>query len=371
MAFNFRIVFSGICAFVPNPNGSFDDPDNRKDHFRKVSILLPDLLSAGLAGGTARDGHVPTLELDRSQGWTGDRDVDLVAPKRQARKDVYFLNQERIWFEIGGGEPGGIEVLNFDRKPVQPPEAPLSEEQARFFWWVPKMERVAPGSETFDQALLRERDDTKPIASVVEIHRGRLSVPDGSISFSPVEFKAVGGASKGVRQKIAFRIAVDVKQATSVRIFFQTLDGNQPPRTRSLLLNDDGRDVEIAIKNREVHDLLGVRVPKDPAAGSVDVDFQTYYRLANQVVVDQLIPHGPQVEAAAQAAVLQADPRGLSLGGVCPPTAFSATGAFTTGVAVPAMEDEPSEPKPGRRGQETIRVVASDTRAAKRVRRRR
>lgn len=369
MAFDFRIVFSGICAFVPNPDGSFDEPANRKDHFKKVSILLPDLLSAGVAsGGTPRDGHVPTLELDRSQGWTGDRDVDLVAPKRQTRKDVYYLNQERVWFELGGGEPAGVEVLNFDKKPALPQEGPLSEEQARFFWWVPKMERVAPGSETADQALLR--DDSKKIASVVEIHRGRLSVPDGSISFSPVEFKPVGGASKGVRQKIAYRVAVDVKQVTSVRIFFQTLDGSQPPKTRSLLLNDEGRDVEIAIKNREVHDLLGVRVPKDTSAGSVDVDFQTYYRLTNQIIVDQLIPHGPQVEAAVQSAVLKADPRGLSLGGVCPPTAFSATGAFTTGVAAPVVADD-LEPEPGRGRRDTIRVVASDTKAAKRVRRRR
>jgi hypothetical protein len=368
MAFNFRIVFSGICAFVPDPDGSFDEPANRKDHFRKVSILLPDLLSAGMAGGgTVRDGHVPTLELDRSQGWTGDRDVDLVAPKRQAKKDVYFLSRERVWFEIGGGEPGGIEVLNFDRKPALPPEGPVSEEQARFFWWVPKMERVAPGSETVNQSLLRE--DPRSVASVVEIHRGRLSVPDGSISFNPVEFKPVGGASKGVRQKIAFRIAVDVKQVTSVRIFFQTLDGSQPPKTRSLLLNDEGRDVEIAIKNREIHDLLGVRVPKE-ISNSVDVDFQTYYRLSNQIVVDQLVPHGPQIEAAAQAAVLQVDPFGLSLGGVCPPTAFSATGAFTIGVAVPVEDDTP-QPKPGRRGRETLRVVAPDTKAAKRVRRRR
>jgi hypothetical protein len=371
MAFDFRIVFSGICAFVPNPDGSFDEPANRKDHFKKVSILLPDLLSAGMAsGGTPRDGHVPTLELDRGQGWTGDRDVDLVAPKRQAKKDIYYLNQERVWFEIGGGEPGGIEVLNFDKKPAVPPEGPLSEEQARFFWWVPKMERVAPGSETANQSLLRE--DPKTIASIVEIHRGRLSVPDGSISFSPVEFKAVGGASKGVRQKIAYRVAVDVKQVTSVRIFFQTLDGSQPPKTRSLLLNDEGRNVEIAIKNREVHDLLGVRVPKDTSAGSVDVDFQTYYRLANQKIVDQLIPHGPEIEAAAFAAVIKADPQGLSLGGVCPPTAFSATGAFTIGTAVPVpVLDEVNEPKPGRGRRETIRVVAPDTKAAKRVRRRR
>ncbi|HEX3127702.1 MAG TPA: hypothetical protein VH394_10250 [Thermoanaerobaculia bacterium] len=355
MALNFRIVFSGICAFAPFPNGSFDEPANRKDFFKKVSVVLPSMLEASEVGNRVRDGHVPTLELDRSQGWTGDRDVDLVAPKRQARKDVYFLNKERVWFEIGGGEQGGVEVLNFDKKPAQPPEAPLSAEQARFFWWVPKMERVAPGTEALDQGLLRDADN---VASVVEIHRGLFSVPDGSISFSPVDFRPVGGTASGVRQKIAFRVAVDVKQVTSVRIFFQTLDENQPPKTRSLLLNDEGGDVEIAIKNREVHDLLGVPVPKAGLGSGVDVDFQTYYDLSsNRSITQKLVPHGPEVDTFSARAVMKADPLGLSLGGVCPPTAFSARGDVLT--AAPSADEGPR------------RVLASEVKAAKRVRSRR
>ena len=29
MPFDFRIVFSGICAFVPDPDGSFDEPKKK------------------------------------------------------------------------------------------------------------------------------------------------------------------------------------------------------------------------------------------------------------------------------------------------------------------------------------------------------
>lgn len=315
MAFDFRIVFSGICAFVPRPDGSFDDLAKKKDFFRSLTVVLPDMLSAkAISKDDVRDGHLPTLELDRDQGWQGDRDVDLVAPKRQNKKDIYFLNKERVSFEFGGGTPGGIEICNFDALPPAGQTAPAAGEE-EFFWWVPKMERVVPGSENLRDNLLA--NDLAEVRAIVSLTQGLLSVPPGSISAQEVVFLPIGiGQGQGLRQKIAFRVALDVKQVTSVKIVFGTRLPDGTEGTRSLSLTRAAGQVEIAVKNREVDDLLGVK-PERTNRG--DVDFHAYYDLSstNGAEPQRLVPF------EAPALIGGIGTGTTKLGGVCPPAAFS------------------------------------------------
>lgn len=317
MAFDFRIVFSGICAFVPGPDGSFDDLTKKTGFFDSVTVVLPDMLNAqALPGGDVRDGHLPTLELDRRHGWRGDRDADLVAPKRADKQDIYFLNRERLSFEFEGGTPDRIEVHNFKDRPSEGHTAPGQDEE-EFFWWVPKMEKVVRGSGKLKKTLLaKEQEEVK---AVVEVKQGRLSVPPGSISTNEVTFLPIDGQGEGLRQKIAFRVALDVKQVTSVKIVFQAQLPDETEVTRTLSLAGAAGLVEIAVKNREVDDLLGVKSKKTSRG---DVDFHAYYDLSssNGAPPQRLVPFNVEGPPGI-------GPASTKLGGVCPPAAFSGVAA--------------------------------------------
>jgi hypothetical protein len=333
MAFDFRIVFSGICAFVPSPNGSFDDLTKKTGFFNSVNVVLPDMISAqALSKDDVREGHLPTLELDRSHGWKGDRDPDLVAPKRADRRDIYLLGKERVSFEFEGGTPGGIEVHNFETPPEH--TAPAEGEET-FFWWVPKMERVVEGSHLLSDKFLTEKL-VDGVSTLVKVKQGLLSVPPGSISTREIEFLPIDGKGGGIHQRIAFRIALEVKQVTSVKIDFQTQlpDGSEETRTLSLA-GAEGL-IEIAIKNREVEDLLGLK-PKPKQASKGDVDFHAYYDLSSDGAAAQpLVPFDVKLPGGIGDV-------SFKIGGVCPPAAFSGVAAAADGQVAPASLEASAE----------------------------
>jgi hypothetical protein len=131
-------------------------------------------------------------------------------------------------------------------------------------------------------------------------------------------------------------------------------------KTRTLSLEGSEGQVEIAIKNREVQELLGVPVQKRVAG---DVDFHAYYRLAAQQGIPQLIPHDiapPQAPGVLAMSLDRATISGLSLGGVCPPTAFNGK-APRVPVPQATLASAPAE---------TLKVLAKEEKAAKQVRRR-
>jgi hypothetical protein len=143
-----------------------------------------------------------------------------------------------------------------------------------------------------------------------------------------------------------------VNQIDGVKIFFQTRNDKGQTNTRTLTLRGVTGQVEIAIKNREIQELLGVRVPK--VRNSPDVDFRAYYDLssASVAVAQALLPHDVSPFFG---------PASLSVGGVCPPTAFSGTATLASPTTIPAPASAP----------QTLKAVATEIKAAKTLRTRR
>jgi hypothetical protein len=312
MPFKFRILFSGICAFVPGQDGSFDQPEHRSGFFKSVTVVLPNMRRAkAVEGGNARDSHLARLELDRRQNWTGDRDPDLIAPK--IGKDVYTLDRERVSFRFtGAATPQGIEILNFDSVPPPNPTQPVpGTPEERFFWWVPKMGRVVPQSERIRGRFLQDADE---IIGWVELTQG-LFATEPPVSPNVMDFRPINGSSVALRQKIARRIAVEVSEVETVEIVFHQEGGGD--RTRSL--TEAQGTVDIEVMNRELDHLLGDPIGAPvPANGQPDVDFTTYFEMASGRQPAAVVPHEPIPQSGVGVA-----PISLRIGGVCPPAAFS------------------------------------------------
>jgi hypothetical protein len=307
MAFNFRVFFSGICAFVPTPDGSFDDPANRSGFFKSVTIVLFNMRRAkAVAGGKARDSHLARLELDRTQNWTGNRDPDLIALR--IGKNVFALERERVSFRFTGAamKPKGIEIVNFDTVP--PPnlqEPPKGAPEERFFWWVPKMERVVPGSDKMRGRFLQ--DLAQEVIGWVELTQGSFAVAP-PLSEKVMDFKPINGRTVKLRQKIAPRISVEVSRVDSVEIVFHAVDSSVK---KTLSLAGAQGNVDVEIRNRELDHLLGKSIL---SYGQADIDFTTYFEMTAGRPPAAIIPHRPE------------EPRAIGIGlhgGVCPPAAFS------------------------------------------------
>ncbi|HWM89777.1 MAG TPA: hypothetical protein VN493_03345 [Thermoanaerobaculia bacterium] len=329
MPFDFRVIFSGICAFVPDPDGSFDDPGKRPTQgFQSVTVVLPDMRRAKAVGdGNARDSHLARLELKSGQGWvSAGRVPDLIAPK--IGRDVYTLAKEQISFRFGQKNPGQvtpgkIEILNFPEVPNPAPEEPKpGRNEENYFWWVPKMERVVAGSDKIRVDLLDPRSED--VSGWVRLTQGLLSTH--KLSGKVLVFKPLGGQDngQGLRQRIARSIAVDVMDVDSVEIVFEKSDG---VRT-SLSLSDASGRVDIEIKNRELDHLLGVPIViPDSKPPQPDIDFSTFNDLTSVQIPVAVVPHElPQPQANAAPALAEFE--GLSIGGVCPPAAFSGKAAL-------------------------------------------
>lgn len=355
MPFKFRIVFSGICAFVPDPDGSFDEPAHRTGFFDSVTVVLQNLRRARAVGDrNARDSHLARLELKSGQGWVSSgRLPDLIAPR--IGKDVYTLNNERVSFKFNGAAvtPDKIEILNFGKKPDPAPEEPRPRtSEHRFFWWVPKMERVAAGSDRIHARLLEDSND---VSGWVKFDRGLFSTEE--LSRRVMVFKPIDGGDVILRQRIARSIAVEVEEVESVEI---QIEKTGEPTSTLRLSGVAEEEVTIEIKNRELDHLLNDRIDTPPpTTDQPDIDFSTYYEMASVPAPVAILPHEPGVEGEAPAPGIASDTPasilGLSIGGVCPPAAFS-------GAALEAESEAPME---------TRRVDALESKAAMRKQTRR
>lgn len=170
MSYTFRVVFDGVCAYVPNER--FFDFDHQKKKFvsrietslkdkeqktklpRSLAVLLPDLRRPGmphlpsvpLRFPPIRDPHFPLLQFrlkDLREGTT--RRVDLVCRDISSDDEagILFLRREQIRFKLDAENSSSFSFA--DSVPDDPDQLkpdPNCPEQFESLWWLTDIRRI-------------------------------------------------------------------------------------------------------------------------------------------------------------------------------------------------------------------------------------
>lgn len=304
MPFTLRVIFEGVCAFVPS-EPLFRNP-RPTEHLRQMNVLLPDLRLPEVAYWD-REHHGPSVfwraphlafldvEWESLSSKTDARiDLDWLERSSRRKRAAFFFDQRRLRVEGGAGEPLHVEQIRC-RGAV-----PATPEEQRSLWWLPRMSEIAPPFEWFPgDALRADRGDLPGLAGSVQILEGRIYVQDYNRrrdndeiqpwSFGPVARDAEGELvlppedraawNRAIGNRIVWELAIE-ESAT-----FKLTDTEG--RERSIVVRppvgSDGAPIEVRVANAEPEvGLLGA----SPLFGALleplpDPDFQVYYRLAS------------------------------------------------------------------------------------------
>ena len=304
MAFTLRILFDGLCVFVPNTNEK-----------KGVRVLVIDARAPGVASnGDGQVSHVPSVRFPLA---------DLAPEAKQPSHRIEYSSQDPI--------PRGQWILNGDdlqiRAGGQPlPDRPLEvlrRHPTRDFDLIPSMKMIYPetnGVAVRDECLSAdlERLSDAGLVGRLRLQAGTLGVWDGADGryVSSDEYMFTGNPTLH-RQRIASRTFFETEvEADEVEIFSRQ-------RGHGLTFRPaDGHLVEILIENQPPADLMSAK-PGDP---DVDWDFELNYLIAKDAPKPLRLP----IRAAAAWSKLQEEARRAEVPGLaaghsekpCSPTTF-------------------------------------------------
>ncbi len=249
MAYTFRILFSGLCAFVPNR--PFNNPDDPPDH---VDVVLPNLLAGQLVPSSEATRppdilvpHFPYLEFDPAQ-LRAANDLPLYFVQERVplqpdgtRQGICPLNwcDIEIWPEGRRPESDTLRIVNgVPHDPIQPQTGSV---EMRYLRWLIDMGKIHPGSEKLKPELLQPlvATDSRVIARV-KLQAGQLytdQISDEVFEFHPVGSESEDGTFK---QKVALKLALEIDVEHEVKIVLNSFDG-----TRRRLLFAPRSDVSL------------------------------------------------------------------------------------------------------------------------------
>ncbi len=309
MAYTLRVLFSGLCAFVPNkPFDSLEKPT-------EVVVLLqnlirPEPLSISTTAEdevVVLDPHFPMLEFDLSDLHPqSPRKPDLLANG----KGACLLYGEELSFDLN--LPVDAEELRVPAVWPQAGQTLATSDDNESLYWLTRLDKASPGGFVnpnhidLDQKLSFK--DGAPILARMKLTQGYLRVSKLSehvCTFDPQEENDTPYA-----QQIATELALDIKGVDGPAVIvIRGLDGTE----RSLTLNPVKRAsvVEVRIQNREIDDFMGV--PDDLRPVRQVSDYEVFYQLVDQPHqgIRRRFPKQPKVGP---------DGQHLKNPSLCPPT---------------------------------------------------
>ena len=315
MSYTFRVIFDGVCGFVPNrpffsPNGTGVWGANG-DTVENVDVLLPDLSRAeyntqGAQGlRVFRSPHFALLkfqlpDLHRKTS----RRVDLVCRDIGSRDEegLLFLKREQIRFNLddpftySDWSPNDKqqqdlrEAVIDSRLPAVHVPTGSCREQEDSLWWLPRLQEIEPYYDRVNPNLLRDQDGhcwafPEELQARVEISGGHLRTFDfnRNVNGEPQPWRflpAAETAGSGVwNRAIGNRLALEFKKVCGpVEIELKRI-ANDVQETK-LVLKPRSGDLEVVITNSEPEALFGVR--DRLTAQLPDPDFEeVYYMLTD------------------------------------------------------------------------------------------
>lgn len=292
MAFTFRIVFSGLCAFVPSK--SFDN-----SYPEKVRVLLPNVLRARTVLRPKPDAddvlesdafilppHFPLITFDErtlrqcnvQQFHFVKERPDLDDPAAQ-RMGVALLQKQDIFIWPDGHQPKAQSLRLINPK-VENRASPTAEELESLSW-LTKIDGLLGRPRPVISDLLRDSLDEKEdrIISRVLLQEGRLKTH--SLTSPRWEYLPVGkAATLGAGERVAKSLALELEANEKVKLIFRSFGSAD---TQKMIfappLDAPHEDVEIQLLNLEADDLLGVKAEEKKPSPGIDPDFSVYYDL--------------------------------------------------------------------------------------------
>jgi len=328
MSYTFRVIFDGVCAYVPNKpffkneyettytqkcNETSTDPVPVNLYQEKwcaqtvdsLAVLLPDLRSPArptLPKGSKlhfppfRAPHLPLLKfrlVDLREGTT--RRVDLVSRdiSRQDEEGTLFLRREQIRIDLKAENASAFSFADWTPKDPRQRLPKLDQpEQLESLWWLPDLARIVD-TKKFPKEATQAKKDVLPsyrgpfpegLIARVECTGGRLRTHDFNRSVDDIPLRwrfakladpwGEGSWNRALANSVALEffdvkndVHIELRRLANEVVIEELVLAPAPGASRKV--------VEIFITNREP-DLLF----QEEGFGRLtlpDVDFQPFY----------------------------------------------------------------------------------------------
>ena len=255
MAFKLKMVFTGLCAFVPN---------RRKDAEVKMCVVLPDATTN--VPRVAPDGS----SLKRHRGFVQlkvGQIAKIPSSLRSSDADVItYLDRHRVTLNCAPAARRGIDPFD---------EGDLEQ--------VASLESMIPGFATPDPAVVTGDIPPRTVLAQVLLHIGKL-IPNPEKVGQWVFPRSV--AFPGFQGPLTSEVALEVPNLEEVELITTSFDTGE--QTTWELKAEDGGTVEIVIANLcDENPLRWETVPRPPMIP--DEDFRWYYTLLPNSLQNRLL----------------------------------------------------------------------------------
>jgi len=280
MPFTFRIVFTGLCAFVPDK--PFDEGPTQ------VQVLLPNVLKARSvhppepvepkeSDSLILPPHLPMLTFNMKHLRPSDGQPTFFVKDRldlDERLGMVLLLNEDLAVQAEAPDPGALQINN---EPVDPSK-PLTAAQRKSMFWLTKVDEKLVGTDrrVRSELLGPLSSDEKKIISRILLTTGLLST--NKLSEAGWQYLEIDEPiAKGNGRRIATQLALELKSEKPVVLSMRGFGAPQGGKIVFAPPKDSNDDVEINIQNLEPDIFLGV--PQGQQAPHIDPDFSVYYDL--------------------------------------------------------------------------------------------
>jgi hypothetical protein len=297
MAFTFRIVFSGLIAFVP------DKPFDGTEPVKSIHVLLPNALKPRLLKPSkpSDDGsvqeplilppHYPLLVFD-TKTLQPVRDPQFFFVKENSDSGFFSgsatqrgmapLLSSDITILPDGREPdhGGLRLINGRPKDESNP----TEEELQSLSWLKKIDKLGGGIRNVDPRFLESLSkDEKVIVARLLLTTGRLRTFE--VSGPKWQYLELGAPIKDPEagDRVATKLALEFEADHMVKVVFRSFGSTTPSKLIfAPPAQEPFEDVRIDIQNLEPEKILEMDQDEDEdlhPAPEIDPDFSIFYDL--------------------------------------------------------------------------------------------
>lgn len=301
MLYTLRLIFEGVCAFVPDdPFFTFTQGKWVAGKPKELTVLFPDLRKAGLgAKKRLRDAHFPAVlfDLETLVRNKTTRFVDLVVREDGSNLEhgVCLLRQECLSLVGTEGRPADFKFA----ATVPQYDVPVKRDDFKSVFWLPRISEIQPGYQLANTALNPAKFRLMPpeLVGTFSIERGffRCFAFNRDESGDPRVWRFAKEADLGQgvwNRAVGNRWALEISDLTDPVTLKMELRTNDPMETTlSFFPKASEQLVEIEFSNLEPEQLFadsGLQIE-----GSPDPDFEEFcHRVSSKgAPTDPVIPN--------------------------------------------------------------------------------